>query len=139
MTPKAKKSLWKNIIQFVKLQLASNVLFWGTYVGYAIGDKLVRAESWKAIAVASILAHVLFFAINKKWVFNTKVGQAKTRVEMLRFLLFMGLNFFINIGIVLAFEKYLNISPYISQFIAAGFFTVWNWAGLKFWVFRHAK
>lgn len=127
------------MIQFLKLQIAGNVLFWGTYLGYALGDNLAHVPSAVSMAVASIFAHVLFFVLNKNWVFSSKTGKTKTRAEAIRFIIFMTLNYFINLGIVLGLEKYFGITPYIGQFIAGGFFMIWTWLGLKFWVFRHVR
>ncbi len=134
-----KKSLVHSIVEFIKLQLAGNVLFWGTYLGYAIGHEFLGWDTTLAITVSSLCAHVVFFIVDKNWVFSTKTGKSKTRQEIVRFVLFMGLNFFINLGITLALEKYFNISPYVGQFIAGMFFAVWSYLGLKFWVFRSGQ
>ncbi len=139
MMPKTKKSLLRNGLQFIKLQLASNILFLGTYIGYAISDNFFHASSWQAVAIPSLLAHVLFFLVDRNWVFSDKTGKRKTSGEIVRFVCFMGLSYFINLGILGVLQTYFGISPYIGQFIASAFFTVWNWAGLKFWVFRHAR
>lgn len=139
MNAKTKKNLWRNAVQFVKLQLAGNILFWITYFGYAVGDLFFKTDTWIAIAVSSIFAHVLFFVVDKNWVFSDKTGKRKTSGEIIRFVMFMGLNYFLNLGIVVGLENYLHVTPYIGQFIAAFFFTFWTWAGLKFWVFRAAR
>lgn len=127
---------FKNLIEFIKLQLAGNILFWGTYLGYFVLDKWAGWQHLHALVTASLAAHVLFFIVNKEWVFNTDNDQQKTAAEAVRFAVFMGLNFFINIGIITWLDVFLGVTPYIGQFIAAMFFTVWTWLGLKFWVFR---
>jgi putative flippase GtrA len=139
MKKKTKKTLLSVAWQFIKLQLAGNILFWVTYLGYTLGDQLAHVPSWMSMGAASIFAHFLFFVVNKNWVFSTKTGKKKTREEIVRFITFMTLNYFINLGIVLGLEKYLHISPYVGQFIAGIFFAVWTWLGLKFWVFRHVR
>ena len=139
MSKKTKKSFFDNVIEFVKLQIAGNILFWGTYLGNALFHEIFGWPSVYAMTVSSILAHVGFFLADKNWVFSDETGKRKTGDEVVRFIAFMGLNFFINLGIVLGLEAYFGISPYIGQFIAGIFFTFWTWAGLKFWVFRHAR
>lgn len=139
MKAKTKKSLFQNILQFIKLQLAGNILFWGTYIGYAVADNVFHTKSVLAVAVPSVLAHILFFIVDRNWVFSDKTGKRKTTDEIVRFVLFMGLNYFINLGIIMGLQNYLGITPYIGQFIAGMFFTFWTWAGLKFWVFRGAR
>lgn len=139
MKAKTKSRLWHNFIEFLKLQAAGNILFWGTYLGNAYFDQIWGWASWQSLAVASILAHVAFFVVDKNWVFSDKTGQRKTSNEVVRFIIFMGFNYFLNIGIILGLERFAGVSPYVGQFISAFFFTFWQWFGLKFWVFRHVR
>lgn len=139
MNKKQKKSLWQNVLQFIKLQLAGNILFWGTYVGYAFADNVLHNRTWLALAIPSILAHVVFFVVDKNWVFSDETGKRKTMGEIVRFVSFMGINYFLGLGIVLGMERYFGITPYVGQFISGLFFALWVWFGLKFWVFRHAR
>lgn len=133
---KIKKHLTlKNIVQFIKLQLAGNVLFWGTYVGYFLLENILQWPDLRALVIASIVAHIAFFVVDKEWVFNSDTGSEKTTGEVMRFAVFMGLNFFINLAIITGVERYFGITPYIGQFIAALFFTFWTYFGLKLWVF----
>jgi len=134
-----KKSLIETAIEFVKLQLAGNILFWGTYIGYFLLFELAEWGYMEALVMASLVSHFLFFIANKEWVFEDETGKRKTSVEAIRFALFMGLNFFINIAIITGLQQYFDISPYIGQFISAFFFTIWSFVGLKYWVFRDVK
>ena len=134
-----KKSLIETAIEFIKLQLAGNILFWGTYIGYFLLHEFAKWEYMPALVTASLIAHFLFFIVNKEWVFEDDTGRRKTGVEAVRFAIFMGLNFFINIGIISSLQYYFDITPYIGQFIAAFFFTIWSFVGLKYWVFRDVK
>lgn len=136
MNKKQKKSLIKIAIEFVKLQLAGNILFWGTYIGYFVLHEILNWPDANALASASIIAHGLFFIVNKEWVFDDKTGRRKTSSEIKRFVIFMGINYFINIGIIMGLQVYFGITPYIGQFIAGLFFTFWTFIGLRFWVFR---
>lgn len=129
----------KNVIQFIKYNLAGNVLFWGTYGLFFVFDKLLDWPVITALAVASILAHIAYFMVSKDWVFDETGTGHKTRRELVRFGLFMGLNYFLNIAIIYWLEKYFHISPYIGQFLSAFFFTLWSYIGLKYWVFASAE
>ncbi len=139
MTEKKKRKLLKYVIEFLKLQLTGNILFWGTYGGYFALHELMGIGETPALATASIFAHVLFFVVNKEWVFDDKTGKRKTSQEVTRFVMFMGLNYFINLGIITGLSHYFGISPYIGQFIAGLFFTAWNYIGLRFWVFQEIQ
>jgi putative flippase GtrA len=126
----------KTLIQFVKLQLAGNILFWGTYAGYYLFDSVLHWQNLVALVVASLIAHVAFFIVDSKWVFHEKRKTARNAIEARRFIIFMGLNFFINLGIIAGLDYYFGISPYIGQFVSAAFFTLWTFGGLKYWVFH---
>jgi putative flippase GtrA len=139
MNKRQKKSLLKLTIEFIKLQLAGNVLFWGTYVGYFVLHTLMGWSELSGLATASIFAHLLFFVADKEWVFDDKTGKRKTPDEIFRFILFMGMNYFINIAIIAGLRIYFDIDPYIGQFIAGLFFTFWTFIGLRYWVFREMK
>lgn len=128
-----------NFIEFLKLQLAGNILFWGTYIGFFVFHELLHWEELAALATASIIAHILFFIADSEWVFDErgkKGRQRKTLVELAHFAIFMGVNYFINLAIIHALSVYFDITPYIGQFISAMFFVIWNYVGLKYWVFR---
>lgn len=134
-----KQFTFKNFVEFLKLQLAGNILFWGTYLGFFLLYEFGNWTEVLALAVASVIAHILFFIANSEWVFDEKGERRKTPGELTRFVVFMGLNFFINLGIIYGLSHFFGITPYIGQFIAALFFTIWTFIGLKYWVFREAQ
>lgn len=139
MKKQQKKSLIKNVIEFVKLQLAGNILFWGTLLGSALLFEVMHMNRTVALVIASVVSHILFFIVDRNWVFSDKTGKRKDSGEIVRFAVFMSMNFFINIGIIEAAQRYMGVNLYAAQFLAAFFFTFWTWLGLKFWVFRHAR
>lgn len=136
MKQKQKTAYIKLVIEFVKLQLAGNVLFWGTYVGFFFLDAVLNWPQLPALITASLIAHFLFFLIDRDWVFADKTGKRKSSGEVIRFIIFMGVNFLINLAIIEGLSVYFDLSPYYGQFVSAAFFTVWNYVGLKFWVFQ---
>ena len=144
---------YKNLIQFIKLQLAGNILFWGTLIGSFILHDVVGWSEFAALVVASVTSHALFFIADKEWVFNEGKDGRKSSDEIARFIIFMGLNFFINLGIVTSVDMFLDahsipfepltklgesidVNLYIAQFVSGLFFTFWTFIGLKYWVFR---
>lgn len=135
MQKRQKKNLVRRAIEFIKLQLAGNILFWGTYLGYFVSDKVFHEPSIVALAIASLAAHCLFFVVSRDWVFDADGGK-KSAQQIVRFMVFMGFNYFLNLGILYSLEHFYHISPYIGQFISSLFFTVWNYIGLKLWVFE---
>lgn len=133
-------------LQFIKLQLAGNILFIGTLGGVAIADKVLRIDPFIGLVTGSALAHVLFFYVNKNWIFDDSVNS-RSNGEVPRFVLFMTFNFFLNLFLVeIATSLILKhmselaaYSYYIGVVSAALFFAVWSFLGLKFWVFRQSK
>lgn len=61
--------------------------------------ELMHWQELVALAVAALLAHVLFFIVDRNWVFDEKHQTRKTNTEITRFVIFMGLNYCINIGL----------------------------------------
>lgn len=114
--------------EFIKLQLAGNILFFGTMIGFFIGDKILDAPSLLSLIVASVLAHILFFVADRDWVF-TSTGDHRHGRTMLRFIIFMGFNFFLNILLIELFAHLLRQSPDGS--IVTGLKDIWlivtNW------------
>ena len=150
--PKEPSSVW----QFVRLQLSGNVLFWGTIVGSIFFHEVLGVAKLVSVAAASAIFHVVFFLLDKHWVFSTKTGKNKTEGEVVRFVIFMGLNYFLNLGLIHLVLQALaathiagveltmlnttfDIDLVLAQLVASAFFAVWSWLGLKYWVFRHAR
>ncbi len=135
MKQKQKKTLWNRLLEYAKFGIAGNILFWSTYLFYLGFRHVLGWEEAAALATGSVIAHFIYFFVDKEWVFAEGGSRRKTRVELLRFVLFMTLNYFINLGIILGLSKYFGIMPDFGQFISAAFFTVWSYIGLKYWVF----
>lgn len=144
------------LVQFVKLQLAGNILFWGTLIGSFLLHDIFNWSEIAALVTASVTSHFLFFLADKEWVFNENKDGRKSSDEIRRFILFMGMNFFINLAIVTGVDYLLDhnsasldflgdlnqrfdVNLYISQFVSALFFTFWTFIGLKYWVFRETQ
>ena len=142
--------------EFIRLQLAGNVLFWGTLGGSLLLHEVFGVREIVAVAIASAVFHVVFFMLDKHWVFSTKTGKQKTQSEVVRFVIFMGLNYFLNLGLIqlllvgmsgtslsghmlTLFGASFELDLVIAQLFASAFFAFWSWLGLKYWVFRHVR
>lgn len=136
MAKKKTKNKFHLLIEFLKLQVAGNILFWVTYVAYALFDYGARIPYPVSFVMATIAGNIVFFLVDRHWIYNARNGRRKSSREVVRFIIFMAANFFINILIVHWLHQLLHISPYVGQFIAAAFFTVWTFFGLHFWVFH---
>lgn len=124
---KQKTRLLALIWEFVKLQIAGNVLFFGTLIGFFVGENILHTPILPTLIVASILANILFFMLNRDWVFTgTNKGKNDGKQTAMRFTLFMGLNFVLNIVLIELFATLLRQAP--SAPITAGLFTLWSGA-----------
>lgn len=140
-----KKTPVKNIIEFVKLQLAGNILFVGTLLGVAMADHVLYIDPFWGLVGGSVIAHILFFIVNKNWIFHTSAKRGYS--EIFRFVAFMTFNFFLNIFLVSLLTRLILIQMpsvegfeyYLGVMSAAVFFAVWSYIGLKFWVFAPTK
>lgn len=158
-------SIARLLWEFVKLQIAGNILFLGTFIGFFIGDKLLGAQSIIALVSASIIANILFFIANRNWVFSQEKklpGDESAK----RFTIFMILNFFLSIALIELYAHLLRTHPdssitaslfaiwdyatqwlnplvvmqgnwerYVAQFLTGFTFTIWSFVGLRYWVF----
>lgn len=136
MPKKKKHSKLKTLIEFLKVQVAGNVLFWVTYLSFFVFDKVAYIPYPVSFVMATITGNIVFFLIDRHWIYNENGRKRKSSQEIFRFIVFMIVNFFLNIFIVHALNQYFGISPYVGQFAAAAFFTVWTFLGLHFWVFQ---
>ncbi len=91
-------------------------LFWANFAGNAVGI-------------------TLNFIIERYWVFKTN-RPAKLTVTTWRYIIYTALNAFLLNYLILAGLNSVGIEPKFGQFIAAGFFTVWNYIWYKAWVFK---
>ena len=130
------KQLIRLVIQFIKLQLAGGIIFFGTYIGYFVSDYLFNRPTFYALAISSLIAHGIFFLVTREWIFDKKTGKKRTRQQIVRFSLFMGLNYILNLIIIEGLRANFGLSPYIGQLISGLILGLWGYIGLKFWVFQ---
>ena len=128
----------KNQIQIIEYLVSGGAYFWSGYLAFFIFDKGFHWTLWWAKIGADIVGWVINYALQRYWVFNNS-DLAKHQVQVTgRYLFITGVDFILDYLIVREL-KVAGITPYIGQFISAGFFTVWNYIFYKFWVFptRH--
>lgn len=134
------------VLEFIRLQIAGNILFLGTMLGFYIGERILHAPALTSLIVASILANILFFIADRDWVFTAE-GVRKSPGQVKRFIVFMAFNFVCNIILIELLaqaighmsEVFIGYERYAAQCVAALFFSVWTYLGLKFWVFAPLK
>ena len=94
-------------------------LFWANFLGNAVGI-------------------TLNFIIERYWVFKTS-RPSELGVATRRYIVYTAINAFALNYFILQGLRQVGIEPEIGQFIAAGFFTIWNYVWYKSWVFKGSE
>ncbi len=154
MVAKRRSMGWlSTCLEFVRLQLAGNILFIGTLAGIFVAEKIFTVHSIIGVIVGSIVAHIIFFIVNRHWVFRSADDDERLVSEVVRFIAFMTFNFFLNLVLIevsrrlfaQSLPEYAMYEYYAGLVMSSLFFVFWSYVGLKFWVFapasvkRHAR
>lgn len=108
--------------EFIKLQLAGNILFFGTMAGFYIGEHWFGTPHLLNLAVASLVANVLFFVVDRDWVFTSE-GKKRQGPALQRFIIFMTFNFFLNLALIELFAWLLRSGS--GTPITSTLYTIW--------------
>lgn len=134
-----KKKQKKELIRFSEYMAAGGAQFWSGYAAFAVFDQILGVAFWWAKSLSYFLGVTINFVLERFWVFDQKkISKKQLETTASRFYSLMFVNFLLDLAIVGGLRE-LGISPYIGQFISAGFFTVWNYLFFKLWVFRRRR
>lgn len=136
-TAKTKKSqkLRKEFGRLVAYSITGGAWFWSGYLAFAICDQVFGLSLWWAKLIANITGITVNFILERVWVFSDSRKQKRLTVVTERYLILTLANFVIDYAIVRILKDYFGITPYIGQFVSAGFFYGWNYLWYKYWVF----
>ncbi len=124
----------KILVQFAEYMFTGGVWFWSGYVLIVLLDESLGLF-W-ANFIGNAVGITLNFVLERYWVFKTK-KPAKLGVATQRYIVYTALNaFLLNYFILFSIEEYVGLGPEYGQFIASGFFTLWNWYWYRTWVFK---
>ena len=127
------KKTRKFITQFSEYMVTGGVWFWSGYILIVALDDYIGL--FAANFVGNSVGLTLNFVLERYWVFRTK-RPAKLAVMAKRYVIYTIVNaFLLNYAILYGLREWAAIKPEIGQFIASGFFTVWNYYWYKHWVF----
>lgn len=131
---KSKHALQQMIEHFV----AGGAFFWSGYAAFALFDAVFGWPLFVAKQAANIIGLTINYILEDQWVFKkqkTKKSYDKRRTG--KYIAITVVNFGIDYAIVASLDR-AGITPYLGQFASAAFFTFWNFAWYKYWVFAHA-
>lgn len=133
-----KRKSKKLLTQIFEYMVAGGAFFWSGYAAFAIFDGLFGWPLFIAKQLANIVGLSVNYVLEDQWVFKkkkTKTNYDKRRSG--RYVIITIVNFGIDYLIVAGLKDYFNLTPYLGQFVSAGFFTVWNFVWYRYWVFAH--
>lgn len=130
---KAKKKT-SEVKRFTEYMISGGAYFWSGYAVFFFIDKGLGLAFFWAKSVSTLVGWTVNFLLQRYWVFkNPQLAKHQTEVTgryMVITLIDFVLDYFLVYGL-----KVFGITPYVGQFISAGFFTVWNYLWYKYWVF----
>ena len=122
------------LIQFVEYMISGGAYFWSGYLIFFIADRGLGWSLWWAKLSANIVGWLVNFMLQRYWVFRNPHLKGHLAETSGRYAVITLINFGLDYLIV-ATLKGMGLTPYLGQFVSAGFFTVWNYLWYRFWVF----
>lgn len=130
-TKKLRAELWR----LLTYSLTGGAWFWSGYLTFALTYSGLGWTLWWAKLTANLVGITVNFILERVWVFDNGRRNKRLTVVTQRYLILTLVNFVIDYFIVRGLKDYFGISPYIGQFVSAGFFYLWNYLWYKYWVF----
>jgi putative flippase GtrA len=121
----------KRITEYV---ITGGAWFWSGYAMFALLYSVVGLDIVPAKIISYIFGLTVNFILERLWVFKAKDPSKQIDKVTFRYLLLSAANLGIDTLIVWGLAQF-GVTPYIGQFVSAGFFTVWNYLWYKLWVF----
>ena len=122
----------KVIVQLAEYLIAGGAWFWSGY--FIIVFMTPHIGLWWANLLGNGVGLTLNFILEKQWVFKGSKKRKNTEVSG-KYIIYTALNFLLNYVILKVLQD-IGIKVAVGQFIAAGFFTIWNYFWYRFWVFK---
>jgi len=138
---KAKKNRkwWNEFKRLAAYSITGGAWFWSGYLTFALCDQVFGWSLWWAKLAANLVGITINFILERVWVFDRGRRNKRLTIVTERYLILTLINFVIDYLIVRVLKDQFGISPYIGQFVSAGFFWMWNYLWYKYWVFAAAR
>ncbi len=135
---KFKKRDKREVKRITEYLVTGGAWFWSGYLLFAVlysGFKI-------GIIASKVLSYIFGLSVNfllqRYWVFADAKGKKQLNKVSGRYVALSALNLGIDTAIVWYLAR-LGLTPYLGQFVSAGFFTVWNYIWYKLWVFTRGS
>ncbi len=124
----------KLAVQFIEYMISGGVYFWVGYGAFAVLWSGLKWSLWWAVITSNMVGWTVNFLLQRDWVFKNQ-ALAKHKTEVTSRYIFITLVDFVLNYLILYGLRQAGITPYVGQFVSAGFFTFWDYFWYKFWVF----
>lgn len=128
------KNQRKTIVQFVEYLISGGAYFWSGYALFAYLWSGLHWSLWWATIVSNVFGWTVNYLLQRFWVFRSSMLAGNQTQVTGRYIFITLVDFILNYFILYGLKQ-AGITPYIGQFISAGFFTGWNYFWYRFWVF----
>ncbi len=134
-----RRQRYKEFVRIVQYSIAGGAWFWSGYAMFAFCDIVLDLNLWWSKLFANIFGLTINFVLQRLWVFEDKKKHRRLTIATERYTILTLCNFIIDYIIVLVARDMFGITPYIGQFISAGFMYGWNYTWYKYWVFASTR
>jgi putative flippase GtrA len=120
-------------VQFAKYMAGGGLYFW---VGYGVFAVCYSGFHWKWLpskVAADAIGWTLNYLVQRFWAFKDQIHLSEMQ-HAGRYIFIESIGFVLDYLIIWGLNA-VGITPYISFFLSAAFFTVWSWLWYKHWVF----
>src|SRR5262245_36862758 len=126
MAKRAQRKKTSEIKRITEYMISGGAYFWSGYLMFFVLDQLVGLNLWWAKLLANITGWTVNYILQRYWVFdNPALKKHQTEVTG-RYAVITLIDWLLDYVIVAGLNS-VGISPYIGQFVSAGFFTIWNY------------
>ncbi len=128
----------KKLLHYFYYMLGGSLYFWA---GYGIFSTLYGIFHWPwlfAKMCGDAVGLSINFVIQHHYTFAEHHGGRRRRHTLKKYTPLSIFNIFLDYGLVGGLN-HAGLSPFISPWISAGFFTIWNYLLYKYWVFAPKK
>lgn len=135
---KIKKKHHRDIKQIIQYSITGGAWFWGGYAMFALCYSVWGLDIIPAKIISYVFGLTINFILERFWVFDSRDARKNLDKVTFRYILLSVVNLAIDTGIVWGLSR-VGVTPYIGQFVSAGFFTIWNFVWYRLWVFAVKK
>jgi len=128
---KKQKNETRRIAEYL---VSGGAWFWSGYLLFALLYSVFGIGVVPAKIISYLFGLTVNFLLQRYWVFDSRDARKQLDVVTGRYVMLSVINLGIDTLIVWGLSE-VGVTPYIGQFVSAGFFTVWNYIWYRLWVF----